>query len=221
MFTNQVAHVRTWTLAQLQTWLMKHGLQGLQSAVPRQPPQLSAQQSQSLFDEARSPRIAKYKATTESRLAVSSGEFFENAGPSWSRANGTTSIAATAVAKSADEIRPPGVTKYRCEQFGRAEVPKISSQENVEGVKFNHQKRNSERKCEQFGVIDDLAKECTNMVLREASYDKEVAEEEWLDLLHSLRNRMIDSSCVSNAGVMVLQLCLLPRRLRGRCLHPE
>ena len=61
-------------------------------------------------DEARPPGINKHSVSTESDLAGSSGE----AGPSWSGAHGTTSadVAATAVAKCADEVQPSVLAKY-------------------------------------------------------------------------------------------------------------
>ena len=51
---------------------------------------------------------------TESELAESSDEkSSDETGPPWSRASGTSSIAATAaVSKSVDEVRPPGIAKY-------------------------------------------------------------------------------------------------------------
>ena len=58
--------------------------------------------------EARHPDIARHSARTESELTGSSG----GAGPPWSRADGMTSGAATAVAKSADEAWPPGIAMH-------------------------------------------------------------------------------------------------------------
>ena len=53
---------------------------------------------------------AKCSATTETELEIS----FDEAGPSWSRANDTTSAVATAVAKAVDEGRPPDICKAQC-----------------------------------------------------------------------------------------------------------
>ena len=59
------------------------------------------------FDEgARPPGIVKKGATTDSEIAMSSGED----GPSWSRANGRNS-ATVAVARFDEGARPPGIVK--------------------------------------------------------------------------------------------------------------
>ena len=58
--------------------------------------------------KARTPEIAKYRATTDCELAETCG----GAGPSWSRAHGTTNVKVTGVVKSAGEARPPGFEKY-------------------------------------------------------------------------------------------------------------
>ena len=44
-------------------------------------------------------------------------ELAEFPGSSWSKASGTTSTAATAVAESADEVRPPGTTRCSATQI--------------------------------------------------------------------------------------------------------
>ena len=60
------------------------------------------------------PGFAKFSATSESELAeFSDDESSDEAGPSWSRASGTTSTAAAAVTKSVGEAWPPGIGKYR------------------------------------------------------------------------------------------------------------
>ena len=66
--------------------------------------------------EARLPGIAKDTATAKSVLAEPLGELHVEAGLSWSRASGTSSVVGSTVAKPVDEARPPDITVYRGEQ---------------------------------------------------------------------------------------------------------
>ena len=81
--------------------------------------------SQGLSDEARPPGIAKKGATTDSVIAVSSGED----GPSWSRANGSYTSR-----QAVGEAWPPGFAKHSAttglavaESFGEGEAGSSSS----------------------------------------------------------------------------------------------
>ena len=62
--------------------------------------------------EARPLGTVKYMATAKSILAEIFGELHEEAGPSWSRASGTSSVVGSTVAKPVDEARPPLSTVY-------------------------------------------------------------------------------------------------------------
>ena len=83
------------------------GLLGLRSRVPRQLLKLSIRQAQSLLVKLGLPnsqsRVPRQKLTL--------AESFAEAGPSWPRANGVDSAAATAAVKSAGKARPPGIPK--------------------------------------------------------------------------------------------------------------
>ena len=52
------------------------------------------------------PGTAKYMAMTKIRTPEPLGELHEEAGPSWSRASGTSSVVGSTVAKLVDEARP-------------------------------------------------------------------------------------------------------------------
>ena len=73
--------------------------------------------------EARPLEYAKYSAVTavdsaaeKSVVAEPPGELHEEAGPSLSRATGTSSVVGSTVAKPVDEARPPEITDYSGEQ---------------------------------------------------------------------------------------------------------
>ena len=70
--------------------------------------------------EARPPGNAKYSATAKSVLSEPPAELHEEAGPSWSRASGTSSADVSAVAKPVDEARPPEITKYTATEIAKA-----------------------------------------------------------------------------------------------------
>ena len=69
---------------------------------------------------------AKYRATTGSELAGSTGECSVEVGPSWSSAKGTISAAAVAVVESAGEARPPGFVKYSAMSESESELAESS-----------------------------------------------------------------------------------------------
>ena len=86
--------------------------------------------------EARPPVIAESCAcaTRKSELAVSSFEESGGAGPSGSRAHGTTSAEVTAVVKSAGEAWPPGFAKYSATSDSESNIAESSDEESSDEV---------------------------------------------------------------------------------------
>ena len=70
------------------------------------------------------PGIAKHSATTKPELAESSG----GAGPSWSRADGMNSVAATAAVEAFGEARPPRFVKYSVTSESEPELAESSDE---------------------------------------------------------------------------------------------